>query len=111
MVPILDKGETPDEYVLVMPRAEMSLADHLQERGALGEVGAIPILLDVAEALEGLEGRIVHRDLKPDNVLLLNGRWCISDFGISRYADASTRTAHSEVRPHTSVRFPGAVEA
>lgn len=33
---------------------------------------------------------MVHRDLKPENVLLLDGKWCLADFGISRYADATT---------------------
>jgi serine/threonine-protein kinase len=33
---------------------------------------------------------VVHRDLKPDNVLFLNGRWCLADFGIARYAEAAT---------------------
>lgn len=33
---------------------------------------------------------MVHRDLKPENVLLLDGHWCLADFGISRYAEATT---------------------
>ncbi len=32
----------------------------------------------------------MHRDVKPQNVLLLEGRWCLADFGIARYAEAST---------------------
>lgn len=45
---------------------------------------------DIATALEDLDGRVVHRDLKPENVLYFNGEWCLADFGISRYAEAST---------------------
>jgi eukaryotic-like serine/threonine-protein kinase len=40
--------------------------------------------------LVGLDGRVVHRDVKPENVLYLDGRWCLADFGISRYAEATT---------------------
>lgn len=48
------------------------------------------VLRDIATALAALEGAVVHRDLKPANVLLLGGRWCLADFGIARYAEAST---------------------
>jgi serine/threonine-protein kinase len=85
IVPVLDSGETDKHYILVMPRAEKSLRDHVNERGGRLEVDeARAILSDVAEALAALEKGVVHRDLKPDNVLLLEGRWCLADFGIAR---------------------------
>ena len=37
-----------------------------------------------------MRGRVVHRDIKPANILLLDIRWCLADFGISRYAEATT---------------------
>ena len=89
VVPIVDSGEHGDEYVLVMPRAEKALRDHI-EGGGLTEAEAVAALSDIAGALDDLDGRVVHRDLKPENVLLLNGRWCLADFGISRYAEATT---------------------
>ncbi|GLY24821.1 serine/threonine-protein kinase [Micromonospora sp. NBRC 101691] len=88
VVPIIDSGETADSWVLIMPRAEKSLRQHL--RSALSPTEAVSILSDVAAALSDLDGRVVHRDLKPENILLLDGRWCIADFGISRYAEATT---------------------
>jgi len=50
----------------------------------------VNILIDVVEALAGLESEVVHRDLKPENILLYKGRWCLADFGIARYAEATT---------------------
>jgi serine/threonine-protein kinase len=91
VVPILDSGETDDHWVIVMPRAETSLREWLV--GHAGPVGpdlALPVLRDVATALVDLRGSVVHRDIKPENVLLLDGSWCLSDFGISRYAEATT---------------------
>ena len=92
VVPILDRGEWGDWWVLVMSRAEKSLRDHLGEMGGqlpLNE--AVAVLVDIVEALVGVEGRrVVHRDIKPENVLLLDGRWCLADFGIARYAEATT---------------------
>lgn len=89
IVPIIDSGETEDSWVLVMPRAERSLREHLED--PLGATEAIAVLSDIAAALSDLENSgVVHRDLKPENVLLLNVKWCLADFGISRYAEATT---------------------
>jgi hypothetical protein len=91
VVPIIDSGETDDHWVLIMPRAEKSLRQHISEQGgALDVPSTIRVLLDIATALADLDGKVVHRDLKPENVLLLNGKWCLADFGISRYAEATT---------------------
>ncbi|MEV0186668.1 serine/threonine-protein kinase [Streptomyces sp. NPDC050625] len=91
VVPIIDSGEHEDQWVLVMPRAEKSLRAHLQRNGTLPLSEAVSVLSDVAETLADLKDRgIVHRDLKPENILLLGGRWCLADFGIARYAEATT---------------------
>ncbi|WP_405963730.1 serine/threonine protein kinase [Streptomyces sp. NBC_00723] len=91
VVPIIDGGETDDNWALVMPRAEKSLREHRESvAGPLTEAEAISILKDIAETLEDLESKVVHRDIKPENILLLNGKWCLADFGISRYAEATT---------------------
>jgi hypothetical protein len=90
VVPIIDSGEWNANWVLVMPRAAESLRTHLTDRGSLSPEEAVAILSDVALALADLQGRVVHRDIKPDNVLFLDGQWCLSDFGIARYAEAST---------------------
>jgi hypothetical protein len=91
VVPIIDKGETRTHWALVMPRAERSLRAELQASGGLLTVSsAVPVLIDIATALAALEGQVVHRDLKPENVLLLDGSWCLADFGIARYAEATT---------------------
>ncbi|WP_425154883.1 serine/threonine-protein kinase [Candidatus Palauibacter sp.] len=91
VVPIIDSGETADHWVLVMPRAEKSLRQLLDEaNGPLAPPDSLTILSDVAETLNDLAPRVVHQDLKPENVLQLDGKWCLADFGISRYADAAT---------------------
>lgn len=91
VIPIIEHGEHGDFWVLVMPRAEMSLRDFIVSSGnRLGLAEAVAVLKDVCDALIDLEPKVVHRDLKPENVLLLESHWCIADFGISRYAEATT---------------------
>ena len=91
IMPILDTGEWDEYYVLVMPRAEKSLRQHLEEAGGKLDLDeAVGVLTDVAEALSSLEAAVVHRDLKPENVLLYESHCCVADFGIARYAEATT---------------------
>jgi serine/threonine-protein kinase len=92
VVPVIDSGETDDCWVLVMPRATKSLREHIQQVGHPFEPSdATKVLTDIATALVDIDAHsVVHRDLKPENVLLLDGRWCLADFGISRYAEATT---------------------
>ena len=78
VVPIIDSGESGDNWAIVMPRAERSLRDYLTgTSGPLGVKEAVAVLADVAAALSDLDGWVVHRDLKPENVLLLAGHWCL----------------------------------
>jgi serine/threonine-protein kinase len=89
VVPV-DSGEHEKHWVLVMPRADRSLRDHLDATESVTIEESVAVLDDITTALADLDGKVVHRDLKPENVLRLNGGWCLADFGISRYAEAST---------------------
>lgn len=106
IVPIWDTGEHAGEWAMVMPRADKSLRQHLLDAGGPLDLDeSVEILMDVARALAGLVDVAVHRDLKPENVLLLNGTWCLADFGIARYAEAATDAAtrkYSFTRPYAA---------
>jgi hypothetical protein len=91
VVPVIDSGESGKYWALAMPRADRSLRKHLTAVDGRVDPGElVSVLTDIAVALAALDGRVVHRDLKPENVLLLGGRWSLADFGIARYAEAST---------------------
>lgn len=93
IIPVLDSGEWGDFWVLVMPRAEKSLRQHLEENGGpLSASEATTVLTDLLAALIALKDRVVHRDIKPENILIYEGHWCLGDFGIARYAEATTAT-------------------
>jgi serine/threonine-protein kinase len=100
ILPVYGTGALQDHLVILMPRAERSLRDLVNiQGGTLTQELAIPILLDVAQALDSLtQGGVVHRDLKPENILLHDGHWCLADFGLARYAEATTATHTSKGR-------------
>lgn len=91
VIPVVDNGEHERYWVLIMPRADISLAQYIKRSSdPLTAPETISILLDVATALENIDKSIVHRDLKPQNILLYKNRWCLADFGIAKYAEVST---------------------
>jgi eukaryotic-like serine/threonine-protein kinase len=94
IVPVLDSGDHEDFVALVMPLAKRSLRDALVAAGGrMAELDVRKVLVDVAETLTDLSSRsdpVVHRDIKPENVLQIDERWCLTDFGIARYAELST---------------------
>jgi serine/threonine protein kinase len=91
VVPILDWGQDADSdrYFLVMPICERSLKDELRGDPVFSIDKLCAVTLDIIAGLTEVDD-IVHRDLKPGNVLLLNGRWCLADFGIAKFVEDST---------------------
>ncbi|WP_063065718.1 serine/threonine-protein kinase [Nocardia violaceofusca] len=90
VVRVEEFGENETSYLLRMPLAKDNLRACLEARGAFPQEEVVNILRDIATALDDLGKVIVHRDVKPDNVLLIGDAWCLTDFGISRYAEAAT---------------------
>lgn len=70
--------------------------------GRVGRLGAADTMRVVAQAAEGLQAvhsaGLVHRDVKPANLLIRrDGQVVVTDFGISRHADASRMTASGAI--------------
>lgn len=46
---------------------------------------AVKITLEILTGLDHLHKKgFVHRDIKPDNILIVNGYYCLADFGVTR---------------------------
>src|SRR6476646_781159 len=80
ILPIYDVGETKGlVYIAMRLLSGRSFADTLRMRGALPPIELVPIVEQIAAALDYAHARqIVHRDIKPANILiegLENGNW------------------------------------
>jgi serine/threonine-protein kinase len=94
IMPILDLVSEDDRLVFVMPWAERSLAVEISENAPLEEDAARNVISQIAIGLLSLErSGVVHRDLKPDNILSIDGKWLLADYGTARLLEAATATA------------------
>ncbi|MFJ1652683.1 protein kinase [Streptomyces sp. NPDC088337] len=87
LLPVIDAADAGDSLLLTMTRAEGAL-----KSAPMGEAEVVPVLVDIATALQDLHSiGIIHRDLKPANVLRHDGRWKLADFGIARDQEIGTQ--------------------
>lgn len=100
IVQIYDCFEENGTSYIVMEFLEgMSLKDYLAEKGNMTPEQALPVVLQIAAAMEAVHKTgILHRDIAPDNIYVLNPdepdslRVKLLDFGAARYAT----TKHSK---------------
>ena len=99
IVPVYDVGYDNDQLFYVMRyMTGGSLSERINE-GRLDLEQVSYILLRLADALDYAHRKdIVHRDLKPANILFDEvGNAFISDFGIAKFARATTRITHTGI--------------
>ena len=101
ILPIYDVGDTDGMvYIAMRLLSGQSFADVLRLRGTIPPAELLPIVDQVAAALDYAHARqIVHRDIKPANILidgdrmqaLASARAILTDFGIAKSLDAAAR--------------------
>ena len=77
-------------FVMEFVRGE-SLRELLQREKRLDAEQAVPLLIDLAQALDAAHRQgIVHRDVKPENILIseTTGRAMLTDFGVAQAAES-----------------------
>lgn len=50
------------------------------------------LFFQLVDGMKSINKKLVHRDIKPENILICNGIYKITDFGLAKVASESTRT-------------------
>lgn len=87
IVNVYDVGHEDQTYYIVMEFVEgFTLKEKIQTQGPLPAKEAISIAMQICDGLfHAHMNGIIHRDIKPQNIMCApNGRYKVTDFGISR---------------------------
>lgn len=93
---VLDSGERDGSGWIIMELVQgEALSDVLERQGTMSAAEILPILAQVARALQVVhDAGVVHRDVKPSNILInREGLAKLTDFGISTGAHQRPLTA------------------
>lgn len=82
------------QYIVMEYIDGITLKEYIDRQGIIEWKDAIHLATQILKALQHAhECGIVHRDIKPQNIMLLqDGTIKVTDFGIARFSDKSTRT-------------------
>ncbi len=82
------------QYIVMEYIDGITLKEYIDRQGIIEWKDALHLATQILKALQHAhECGIVHRDIKPQNIMLLqDGTIKVTDFGIARFSDKSTRT-------------------
>jgi len=94
ILPLHDSGEAAGHLYYVMPYVEgATLRQRLDREKQLPLDDVADITSQITAALDYAHAHgVVHRDVKPDNVLLVDGRVLVADFGLARALTSAAST-------------------
>ena len=99
VMPVIARNLSAEPPYFVMPFAPHDLKKQLADGLAERRSEALEIFGEVLDAIaHAHERQVLHRDLKPGNVMFVDGRPCVSDFGFGKRmaADATDMTGSGQ---------------
>ncbi|RAL26710.1 serine/threonine-protein kinase [Thermoflavimicrobium daqui] len=94
VVKIYDIGKSNELDYIVMELMEgPTLKENLKEKGVFLSAEAYETILQILSGMEEVHQHgVIHRDLKPHNIMRgKDGKWKVTDFGISRILTSNDR--------------------
>lgn len=81
---------------IAMELADCNLQDVMCKKRALSYERYAGQFRGLAGALASLHEHAVHRDIKPENILIVEGRWLLSDYGLCTFVNPGEEDLTSE---------------
>lgn len=99
VIEVYDFGQYADNIYMVLEYANGGdLAKKIKQYGRLPETDIVKVGTDITEALSSLEqSNILHLDIKPENIMIHDGVYKLSDFGIVYQRSTSTMPLNAEI--------------
>lgn len=100
---ILDVGEVQGQPYLVMELLEGETLQQRLRRGPLPETVALPIAMQIADALSVAHAKVIlHRDIKPGNIMLVGRNHVkLLDFGLAKQTAGTESDVTLTMAPET----------
>ncbi len=94
---VFDYGQSDGYTYIVMPFIQSGTLDDLMKKGPISLDEMRRIITQIGDALAYAHTRgMIHRDIKPSNILIdERGNCLLTDFGLARMADGSTKLTSS----------------
>ena len=92
VVTVFDAGEADNVLYIAMQYVDgIDLGARLREEDTVAPAEAVAVAEQVGSALDAAHAAgLVHRDVKPANILLQEGHWFLTDFGLTKRLASST---------------------
>ena len=99
VIQVYDFGQYGGNVYMVLEYADSGdLSQQLKGNGILPEKQVLQIALDISKALVSMEkNMILHLDIKPENIMIQDGVYKVSDFGIIFQRSTATMPLNSEI--------------
>lgn len=81
------KGKNIKCPFIIMDLAKENLTERFRNKDVFTKEEYFSQFRGLSKALACLHEKAIHRDIKPDNILISNGMWLLSDYGLCKFDD------------------------